>query len=158
MSGGHWQQSVPTPCVGVCSTGIGDTVCRGCKRYAHEVIQWNGYSDEEKLRVMERLDRLLTQIVSAKLDVFDTALLRTRLETQGIRYSRHRAPAMWLCELLKAGASQIQCTEDWGFSRLAHCEQWSLAELRDSIDREFHLLSEAHYERYILVRAPILHA
>ncbi|HMW48455.1 MAG TPA: DUF1289 domain-containing protein, partial [Cellvibrionaceae bacterium] len=23
---------VRTPCIGVCSTGIGDVVCRGCKR------------------------------------------------------------------------------------------------------------------------------
>ncbi|MDY0007792.1 MAG: DUF1289 domain-containing protein [Spongiibacteraceae bacterium] len=158
MKAENWQQAVPTPCVGVCSTGIGDTVCRGCKRYAHEVIHWNGYTDEQKQRVMERLDRLLTQIVSAKLDLFDTARLRARLEDQRIRYSRHRAPAMWITELLKAGASQIQTTEDWGFARQPHCADWSLEALRDAIDREFHLLSEAHYERYILVRAPHLHA
>jgi predicted Fe-S protein YdhL (DUF1289 family) len=37
----------PTPCIGVCSTGIGDVVCRGCKRYAQEVIHWNGYSEQQ---------------------------------------------------------------------------------------------------------------
>ncbi|MEC7008614.1 MAG: DUF1289 domain-containing protein, partial [Pseudomonadota bacterium] len=33
---------IKTPCIGVCSTGIGDSVCRGCKRFSHEVIHWNG--------------------------------------------------------------------------------------------------------------------
>ncbi|MEL0305883.1 MAG: DUF1289 domain-containing protein, partial [Halieaceae bacterium] len=39
---------IRTPCIGVCSTGVGDVVCRGCKRFAHEVIDWNGYSPEQK--------------------------------------------------------------------------------------------------------------
>ncbi|MDC1160500.1 DUF1289 domain-containing protein, partial [Luminiphilus sp.] len=25
---------IRTPCIGVCSTGVGDVVCRGCKRFA----------------------------------------------------------------------------------------------------------------------------
>ncbi|MEM9624509.1 MAG: DUF1289 domain-containing protein, partial [Pseudomonadota bacterium] len=32
-----------TPCVGICSTTYGDLVCRGCKRFAHEIVQWNAY-------------------------------------------------------------------------------------------------------------------
>ena len=42
------ERKVKTPCVGVCSTVFGDQVCRGCKRFQHEVIEWNGYSDFEK--------------------------------------------------------------------------------------------------------------
>ena len=39
--------SIKTPCLGICSTtSVGDVVCRGCKRYAFEVIDWNGYDDE----------------------------------------------------------------------------------------------------------------
>ncbi|MCA4075779.1 DUF1289 domain-containing protein, partial [Pseudomonas kurunegalensis] len=33
-------KSIKTPCVGLCSTVYGDTVCRGCKRFHHEVINW----------------------------------------------------------------------------------------------------------------------
>lgn len=36
-------QTIKTPCVGLCSTVYGDLVCRGCKRFHHEVIHWNGY-------------------------------------------------------------------------------------------------------------------
>ena len=37
-----------TPCVGICSTTYGDDVCRGCKRFIHEVINWNSFKPEEK--------------------------------------------------------------------------------------------------------------
>ncbi|MBK8327782.1 MAG: DUF1289 domain-containing protein [Moraxellaceae bacterium] len=37
-----------TPCIGLCSTVFGDSVCRGCMRFIHEVIDWNRYSTEQK--------------------------------------------------------------------------------------------------------------
>ena len=43
---------VKTPCIGVCSTGIGDAVCRGCKRFSHEVIHWNSYSQDHKRAIV----------------------------------------------------------------------------------------------------------
>ena len=39
---------IRTPCIGVCSTVFGDTVCRGCRRFSHEVVNWNAYTDEQK--------------------------------------------------------------------------------------------------------------
>ncbi len=27
-----------TPCVGMCSTTYGDLVCRGCRRFSHEIV------------------------------------------------------------------------------------------------------------------------
>ena len=140
---------IPTPCIGVCSTGIGDAVCRGCKRYAHEVIHWNAYSDEQKRAIDRRLDQLLSQIVSAKLRIVDRDLLQQRLTAQQIRYSAHRSPPVWVFELLRAGANQIHDPRDFGFAVEPGYRTLPLAELREQIDREFFLLSEAHYERYI---------
>lgn len=140
---------VPTPCIGVCSTGIGDAVCRGCKRYAHEVIHWNGYSDEQKQAIDRRLDQLLSQIVTAKLRVTDAALLEQCLNAQQIRYSRHRSPPVWVFELLRVGANQIQDSRDFGFVIDPSYRNLTLVMLREQIDREFFLLSEAHYQRYI---------
>ncbi len=141
---------ISTPCIGVCSTGIGDAICRGCKRYAHEVIHWNGYSEEQKRAINQRLDQLLTQVVSAKLAVFDRALLERRLQTQQIRYSAHQSPPVWVFELLRAGASQIQDSREYGFVVEPSQRAVPLSVLRDQIDREFFLLSEAHYQRYIV--------
>lgn len=78
-------KSIKTPCVGLCSTVYGDTVCRGCKRFHHEVINWNGYDDAQKRAVWLRLEQLLVQVMMAKLEVFDKGLLRQQLEQRSIR-------------------------------------------------------------------------
>lgn len=52
-----------TPCAGRCSTVFGDAVCRGCRRFNHEVIQWNTYSAEQKQSIWKRLDAQLDQIL-----------------------------------------------------------------------------------------------
>lgn len=33
-----------SPCIGVCSTGLGDDVCRGCERTLGEIREWGGMS------------------------------------------------------------------------------------------------------------------
>ncbi|MCF5354547.1 DUF1289 domain-containing protein, partial [Pseudomonas syringae] len=70
---------IKTPCVGLCSTVYGDLVCRGCKRFHHEVIHWNGYNEDEKRAVWLRLEQLLVQVMTAKLEVFDADRLRAQL-------------------------------------------------------------------------------
>jgi uncharacterized protein len=142
---------IPTPCIGVCSTGIGDTVCRGCKRYAEEVIHWISYSEDEKHAINRRLDQLLSQVVAAKLTVFDAGLLEYRLQTLQIRYAAHRSPLTWVFELLRAGASQIDDTREFGFELEPEFRKMKLAALREEIDQEFYLLSEAHHQRYLNV-------
>ena len=139
---------VPTPCIGVCSTGIGDVVCRGCKRFAHEVIHWNSYSDEQKRLIDSRLDQFLTQIVASKIQIFDTALLERQLQNQQLRYAAYKNPHIWVFQLLRAGASQIEDTRRFGFVVEPTYVALSLIELREQIDREFFVLSEAHYQRY----------
>ncbi|MAT93275.1 MAG: DUF1289 domain-containing protein [Halioglobus sp.] len=142
-------QTVKTPCIGVCSTGIGDSVCRGCKRFSHEVIHWNSYSVEQKRVVDRRLDGFLCQCVANRLRVVDVELLRWQLEVQQVRYVAHHDPHCWVFSLLKAGAGQIDNCRDYGFEVDIRYRDMSLAGLRELIDREFYTLSEAHYERYI---------
>lgn len=145
----HLADRIPTPCIGVCSTGIGDNVCRGCKRYAHEVIAWNSYTQEQKRIIDQRLDQFLSQVVANKLEVIDTALLETRLQQQRVRYAAHRSPYVWVFELLRAGATQITAPELYGIAIHPAYREWRLEDLREAIDREFFELSEAHYDRYM---------
>ena len=142
-------QRIKTPCVGLCSTVYGDLVCRGCKRFHHEVISWNGYSDEEKYAVWLRLEVLLVQVMTAKLEVFDDARLRCQLEQRGIRFVPRQSPYCWAYQLIARGARAINQLQAYGIVLLPEFRDWTLPELRDAIDREFFLLSEAHYERYI---------
>ena len=141
---------VKTPCIGVCSTGIGDSVCRGCKRFAHEVIAWNSYTPAQKEVVDRRLSEFLSQCVSNKLQVTDSALLQWQLQVQQISYTPHHDEYCWVFSLIKAGASQIVNTAEYGFEVDLAYRATPLAELREQIDREFYILSEAHYDRYML--------
>ena len=141
-------KTIKTPCIGVCSTGIGDTVCRGCKRFAHEVIHWNSYSQEQKQLIDERLGFFLAQIVASKLTVVDADKLAFRLRQQQITFSSQKSPFIWAYELLRAGASQIDDVNDYGLHLNAEFQAQPLVELRRIIDHEFYILSEAHYQRY----------
>lgn len=145
-------QRIKTPCIGLCSTVFGDTVCRGCKRFHHEVINWNGYSDEEKQSVWTRLEMLLVQVMTAKLEVFDEALLLKQLQQRQIRFLPQQSPYCWAYQLLARGARVITQLEAYGIALLPEFRDWELPDLRDAIDREFFLLSEAHFERYIAPR------
>jgi predicted Fe-S protein YdhL (DUF1289 family) len=45
-----------SPCIAVCTT-LYDEKCRGCGRTYIEVAQWNGYTQEQKDAVWERIER-----------------------------------------------------------------------------------------------------
>ena len=144
------ERKVKTPCIGVCSTGIGDAVCRGCKRFCHEVIDWNSYSEEQKAVIDRRLSEFLSQCVSNKLRITDHALLQWQLRVQQVAYTEHHDEYCWIYSLLKAGGSQIERSADYGFEVDRRYAATPLTELREIIDQEFYILSEAHYQRYMM--------
>ncbi len=148
------ENTVRTPCIGVCSTGIGDTVCRGCKRFSHEVINWNAYSQDERRAVLARIDELLAQIVARWLSIDDADVLRAQLLAQQIGFDEQRQPASWIVELLKAGASQIAEPAAYGLRLQMAGQGMGMRQLRDVIEKEFYELSCAHFERYFQ-RAPL---
>ncbi len=146
-------QPIKTPCIGVCSTGIGDAVCRGCKRFAHEVIDWNSYSVRQKRLIDQRLDAFLSQCVGNRLRVIDAGLLRRQLELQQVRFNPAHSEFSWAYHLLKAGAGQIEDCRAFGIEVLPVVAHIPLAELVQQIDLEFYTLSAAHHERYFVAPA-----
>ena len=140
-----------TPCIGVCSTGIGDTVCRGCKRFSHEIINWNSYTQGQKLIVDQRLSTFLSQCVSNRLRVTDRALLEWQLKVQQIAYMPVHDEYCWAYSLIKAGGSQIDAPANYGFEIDLQYRDMHLTSLREMIDEEYLALSQAHYDRYMLM-------
>ncbi len=138
---------VKTPCIGVCSTGIGDSVCRGCKRFAHEVIDWNAYTEVQRELIFERLNVLLIQVVSARLQVFDPHKLHNFIATQNITVHSNNDFVL-IFTVLKVGAAQIDNLDALGCSLKPEHRGKSPLELREEIDNDFYTLSCAHYERY----------
>ena len=78
---------VQTPCIGICSTtSLGDMVCRGCKRYSFEVINWNGYDDVAKSAVLNRVEKLICQILENRFRIFSVPNLKSGLEKAQVPY------------------------------------------------------------------------
>src|SRR5437868_5427407 len=73
-------QNTETPCVGICSTIYGDNVCRGCFRSAQEVVDWNAYQQDQKLLILQRLNQNITEVISSKLHIFDSDLLKSKCQ------------------------------------------------------------------------------
>ena len=142
-------KKVRTPCIGVCSTGIGDDVCRGCKRFAHEVIDWNAYSEEQRRIIAERREGYLVNAVRSQLEIVDQGLLLTQLRHQQIRFDESQSPYCWVFELLRAGASQIENPAHYGLRPTAQASGVALVELRRRIDEDFFALSQAYYLRFV---------
>ena len=110
-----------TPCIGVCSTIYGDMVCRGCKRFYDEIIDWNSFGDSEKLAVLARLNQLYETIVSQYLTVVDTALLEQKCQRFNIRIRSEFTAYSWAYQLLREGAEKIQDITKYGIElKLTH--------------------------------------
>lgn len=140
-------RTIKTPCVGICSTGIGDDVCRGCKRFEHEVVNWNAYSEEQKSIVESRLVGLLTQVIQNKIRIVDEALMKQQIVMQPVDVPKHRNLYCQAYTLIKAGASQIAEPEMFGFQINNEFSTQSLVAICEDIDKEFYTLSSAHFDR-----------
>jgi hypothetical protein len=134
-----------TPCLGICSTTYGDNVCKGCKRFAHEVINWNKYTVVEKKLVNSRLENFKLTVLKDRFSVTDADLLAARLNDRGINFNNSLDPMTWIFDLLRAAGSQELDLLQFGI--ICHTNS-DFAELKEQIYLEFLELSEAHYERY----------
>ena len=143
-------KSLKTPCIGVCSTVFGDDVCRGCKRFQHEVIQWNSYSDPEKEFVLTRLETLKKQIMESKVLILDEQVLKQQLESLKIIFNQDTNPYCWVFDLFRQASQSIGDTSEFGFEILSS-QTDNLLALKKIIEEELFELSEAHYQRYFKV-------
>lgn len=142
--------SIKTPCLGICSTtSLGDVVCRGCKRYSFEVINWNSYDHAAKSAVLSRIERLNTQILESKLRIFSVGNLRAGLDRFHIPYDESLSPYCWLHNLLKKAHGRMESLEEYGVYALGSYAGMGLSELCELIENELLLLSEAHHARYL---------
>lgn len=139
-----------TPCVGICSTTYGDRVCRGCKRFAHEIDDWNRYAPEQQERVERRLAELRSGAVTRFLRLAPEHGLPSALASGPL------AVLAFILEQTRSGA--IVADSGWraAWQRLgveldpAATDPETLVEL---IDAEFLLRSQGNYERSFKVRA-----
>ena len=137
-----------TPCIGICSTtSVGDAICRGCKRYAFEVIRWNSYADAEKEAVLARIEALTVQILQGRFVILSEADLAAGLKNCKLPFNPDLSPYSWLHNYLKKGNLAIP-PEQLGITMQPTYSHYSLEQLAELVDEELLVLCEAHFARY----------
>ena len=141
-----------TPCIGICSTtSLGDTVCRGCRRYSFEVIKWNSYGSQEKKAVLKRIEKLISQIFENKFHIQSEITLQSELKRFNVPFDPQLSPYCWLHNLFKKRKDRIQNLSAYGVSVQREFANVPFDQLIAEVDAELQLLSNAHLQRYYKV-------
>ena len=137
-----------TPCIGICSTTFGDDVCKGCKRFSHEITNWGKFSTDERAVVNSRLEQFKTTILEEKFTISDSELFESKMNEFSINFNSSLDPITWIFDLLRASSNKDLNVNDFGVEILPAFSDLSLIELRDLINQEMLQLSEAHYYKF----------
>lgn len=121
-----------TPCAGKCSTVFGDSVCRGCRRFSHEVIHWNSYSLTEQKLIWQRLDSQLDQILLPLVQISDAQALDDFLRSQQVRLVPESGQGRKIYHALRICQRSPDCLQRAGLKILPeHVNRvWQLFEQR----------------------------
>ncbi|RLZ11132.1 DUF1289 domain-containing protein [Acinetobacter sp. 2JN-4] len=131
-----------TPCAGRCSTVFGDLVCRGCRRFNHEVIQWNTYNPEQRLAVWRRLDAQLDQILVPLLPDADLQHVEGFIHSRHIRILDTASAGRKLYHALKLCEKNKQLAHDSGLG----VADKQVKPIWDEFERRVLALAKASYE------------
>jgi hypothetical protein len=137
-----------TPCIGICSTTFGDDVCKGCKRFSHEITNWGKFSTDERAVVNSRLEQFKITILEEKFTISNSNLFESKMNEFSINFNSSLEPITWIFDLLRASSNKDLNVNDFGVEILPAFSDLSLIELRDLINQEMLQLSEAHYYKF----------
>ena len=138
----------PTPCVGICSTTFGDLVCRGCKRFSHEIVDWNSYDDSQKEIIWERLEKIKEQVVGQIVKRKDEKLFESAIEAQKINEQQEYQAIYVLLQRLVRHSKQLSFAglENASPEHEKNEEEIDSLVTLQQIDKEIVLRSRAFYE------------
>lgn len=124
---------IVSPCVGLCSTTVGDTTCRGCQRHDAEIRDWLGYDGVQRATRMQALDELRGEVAARFLIVVDAPLLERQLMHHRIRFRAEQPPLSRAVELLRVGRERIGDLTRYGLVPTAAAEGLSMPALYASL-------------------------
>ncbi len=140
------QKKTRTPCVGICSTTYGDEVCRGCKRFYFEVINWNKYDKDEKVAIWTRLESLKTQIIYSKIKKINSEKLSKKIAELDLKIKTDLNEYCQVFDLIKLVSESFEDLSEFGIT--LNQEGINLEKLKKELEEELLALSEAHYLKY----------
>ena len=143
-----------SPCVGICSTTYGDLICRGCKRFAHEIVGWNGFAPGQRDAVWLRLAELRQGSVGDFLRVADAGDLTSRAEQLRVPDFAELDELDLAYEVLRRSRVPVAALAAVGIEVLVRdAAVVAAADVVRLIDDEFFRRSRAHYERNYRIAA-----
>ena len=138
-----------TPCIGVCSTTYGDDICRGWRRFRHEITSLINYSDSEKNIINRRLEKFKVTVLEEKFLVADIDKFKVALNQSKIRFNQDLEPICWVFDLFRSLNTEDLNLKDFGLAIQKEFANTPLPQLKEEVNKEFYELSLAHYQRYI---------
>ena len=137
-----------TPCVGICSTTYGDDVCRGCKRFSFEVINWNAFTRYCRDWWGLSYQMLKSQIMASRLKVFDSKKLEESIKHFQLKIKDDLNDLSKAFEVIKQVSESFDNLDEFGIDVFE--KNKSLTFLKEEIESELYTLSKAHYEKYFI--------
>ena len=131
-----------TPCAGRCSTTFGDHVCRGCRRFNHEIIRWNSFTPEQQLSIWHRLDSQLDQILIPMLPHANLVIVMHFLESKRIRLLERATKGRKLYHALKLCEKNKHLADESGLG--LHSQQ--IKPIWQEFERRILSLAQASYD------------
>ena len=131
-----------TPCAGKCSTVFGDSVCRGCRRFSHEVIHWNNYSREEQQFIWQRLDEQLDQILVPLVCIQNSYTLTQFLQSRQIKLLDTASDGRKIYHALRICQRSPHCLQEAGLNILPE----HLKKIWDLFEHRIYSLAVANFE------------
>ncbi|MFC3853751.1 DUF1289 domain-containing protein [Salinispirillum marinum] len=103
-----------SPCIGICSVTVGDTVCRGCFRTLDDIAQWSMFSNEVLTKRLSVRQGVLERSFTDYFELVDEKLLLQQWKKYINCPPEPRfAVEAWI-QLLHVGASKIVQIEAYG--------------------------------------------
>ena len=130
-------------------------MCRGCKRFSHEIVDWNSYDDAQKETIWERLETFKKQVVGQIVRFKDKDRFQSAIEAQKIKEPEDYQAVYLLLQRLVRHSKTLSFAGLENVSpdfEIMEGEIDSLLTLQQ-IDKEIVTRSRAFYERSYKVSA-----
>ncbi|WP_299316676.1 DUF1289 domain-containing protein [uncultured Halomonas sp.] len=135
--------AIASPCVGLCSTTLGDRTCRGCQRADTEIRDWFGLDADTRRARMAELDALREAVAGRYLRLVDAKALEAQLIRHRIRFRPEQPGLSRAVELLRVGREQIRELARYGLAPAGEGEGLALPELHARLAAELRAAADA---------------
>ena len=140
--------AIASPCVGLCSTTLGDATCRGCQRADVEIRDWFGLAPDARAARIAELDALREAVAGRYLRLVDDVALAEQLARHRIRCRPEQPGLSRAVELLRVGRERIRELARYGLAPREAAAGLSVVELHEHIAAE--LAAAAERRRHVL--------